>query len=349
MAGFAIVKGVDKAGLARIADGLVVAVAVALPWSTSATTILVVLWLITLIPTLDWSDIRRELVTPAAGLPVFLVALGLAGMLWADVTLFEQWKGFDSFLKLLVIPFLFVQFRRSSHGEQVFLGYLISCVTLLVATTVVRQVPQVWDLLTRHQVDRVDDVLVKNAATQSGEFVTCIFGLLFLVHEALASRRWQLSLGLVAVICAMLASIFYVSAGRTALAVIPVLLVAFALKKLRGKSIILVFTGAILIAIVGWFSSPYLRERTTNVWTEIKTYEASNQRTSSGERIEFWKKSIEFIRQAPVFGHGTGSIRALFEKAAVGKSGAAGVAAANPHNQTFAVAIQLGLVGAVVL
>ncbi len=40
MAGFA--KGVDKAGLARIADGLVVAVAVALPWSTSATTILVV-------------------------------------------------------------------------------------------------------------------------------------------------------------------------------------------------------------------------------------------------------------------------------------------------------------------
>ena len=150
------------------------------------------------------------------------------------------------FLKLLVIPFLFVQFRRSSHGEQVFLGYLISCVTLLVATTVVRQVPQVWDLLTRHQVDRVDDVLVKNAATQSGEFVTCIFGLLFLVHEALASRRWQLSLGLVAVICAMLASIFYVSAGRTALAVIPVLLVAFALKKLRGKSIILVFAGAIL-------------------------------------------------------------------------------------------------------
>ena len=94
MAGFA--KGVDKAGLARIADGLVVAVAVALPWSTSATTILVVLWLITLIPTLDWSDIRRELVTPAGGLPVFLVALGLAGMLWADVTLFEQWKGFDS-------------------------------------------------------------------------------------------------------------------------------------------------------------------------------------------------------------------------------------------------------------
>ena len=58
---------------------------------------------------------------------------------------------------------------------------------------------------------------------------------------------------------------------------------------------------------------------------------------------------MEFIRQAPVFGHSTGSIRALFEKSAIGQSGAAGVAAANPHNQTLAVAIQLGLVGVTVL
>jgi O-antigen ligase len=62
-----------------------------------------------------------------------------------------------------------------------------------------------------------------------------------------------------------------------------------------------------------------------------------------------WKKSVEFVRQAPVFGHGTGTIKALFERAAAGKTGAAGVAAANPHNQTFAIAIQLGLVGAAIL
>jgi len=50
-----------------------------------------------------------------------------------------------------------------------------------------------------------------------------------------------------------------------------------------------------------------------------------------------------------VFGHGTGSIHALFEKSAVGQTGAAGVASTNPHNQTLAVAIQLGLVGVAVL
>ena len=50
-----------------------------------------------------------------------------------------------------------------------------------------------------------------------------------------------------------------------------------------------------------------------------------------------------------MIGNGTGSIRTLFEKAAAGQSGVAGVAAANPHNQTLAVGIQLGVLGIAVL
>jgi hypothetical protein len=92
-----------------------------------------------------------------------------------------------------------------------------------------------------------------------------------------------------------------------------------------------------------------LRFRTEAIQTELQRYEATNERTSSGERVAFWAKSIEFVRQSPVFGHGTGSIHALFEKSAIGQTGTAGVASTNPHNQTLAVAIQLGLVGVVVL
>ncbi len=102
--------------LSRIADGLVVAVAVSLPWSTSATGILLVLWLLALIPTLDWPSVRRELMTPAGGLPVLLVLLGVLGMAWADVSLIERWKGLNSFFKLLAIPLLMAQFRRSGRG-----------------------------------------------------------------------------------------------------------------------------------------------------------------------------------------------------------------------------------------
>jgi O-antigen ligase len=85
------------------------------------------------------------------------------------------------------------------------------------------------------------------------------------------------------------------------------------------------------------------------VWTDLQTTEATGERTSSGERMEFAKRSLAFIRAAPILGHGTGTIHAQFAQAAAGKTGVAGVAAANPHNQTFAVGIQLGLVGIAVL
>ena len=103
--------------LATWADILAVAIAVSLPWSTSATAVLVGAWFFTLVPVLRWDELRRDILTPAGGLPVLLVLLGVAGMLWADVTLLERWKGLDSFLKLLAIPLLLVQFRRSERGN----------------------------------------------------------------------------------------------------------------------------------------------------------------------------------------------------------------------------------------
>jgi O-antigen ligase len=293
---------------------------------------------------LRWGELRRELGTPAGGLPVLLVVLGLAGMLWADVTLLQRWKGFDSFAKLLVIPLLFFQFRRSGRGHCVFGAYVTSCVVLLVATTIVMAA-----LPSGSRILHFDNVLVKNAATQSGEFVTCIFGLLYLLKTTLGTRRWQWALGISAIILAMLANILYVSTGRTALVAALVLLVIFAVRHLHPKSIALMFLGIAVLGAIAWSSSPYLRSRTGVIGTEIQKYESDNERTSSGERIEFWKKSIEFTRESPVIGHGTGSIAALFEKSSVGHSGPAGVAATNPHNQTLAIAIQLGLLGVVAL
>ena len=330
--------------LATGADYLAVAIAVLLPWSTSATAILVGVWFFTLLPVLRWKEFRREILTPAGGLPVLLVLLGIVGMLWADVTWTERWRGLDSFLKLLAIPLLLVQFRRSERGTWVFAGYLLSCIALLVATAVVMAVPPLAATFLHS-----DSVVVKNAATQSSEFVTCVFGLLYLLVGTGEQKRWPWALACAAVILAMLANIIYVSTGRTALVAIFVLLVLLVIKIRNVKMIAGLLAAAIVLGGIAWMSSPYLRERTQGVEVEMQKYERTNERTSTGERLEFWKKSVEFIRQTPVIGHGTGSIRLLFEKAAAGQTGAAGVAAANPHNQTLAVGIQLGVLGIAVL
>lgn len=334
----------DLKKLERMADILAVAAAVSLPWSTSATAILAVLWVFALLPTLRWSDISRELATPAGGLPVLLVLLGLAGMAWGDMSLTEKWRGFDSFVKLLAIPLLFAQFRRSDKGAWVFAGYLLSCVVLLVTSFVVLAIPPLAE-----RFIHPDGVIVKNAATQSGEFVTCVFGLLYLAIGTRKPPAWPVLLGIVLTMLAMLASMLYVATGRTALIVSLVLLVLFASRKLPIGKIALVVAGAVVIGVVAWSSSSYLRDRTKEIWSDLQRYAASDTVTSSGERLVFWTKSIEFIRQSPLIGHGTGSIRSQFEKSAAGQTGAAGEASANPHNQTFAVAIQLGLAGGVVL
>ena len=63
-------RTLEPHALSRAAEWLAVAVAVSLPWSTSATGILIAAWLVIVLLTLDVATVRRELVTPAGGLPV---------------------------------------------------------------------------------------------------------------------------------------------------------------------------------------------------------------------------------------------------------------------------------------
>ena len=104
-----------------------------------------------------------------------------------------------------------------------------------------------------------------------------------------------------------------------------------------------------LLATAAWTSSPYLRSRVIGAINEVELYETQNAETSSGYRLEMWKKSVEFIAAAPVIGHGTGSIEDMFRRAAIGKTGISAAVTANPHNQTLVIAVQFGLIGVAVL
>jgi hypothetical protein len=107
--------------LLRLADWLVVGVVASLPWSTSATGILIALWVIVFLPALDWAAFREQAQTWAGGLPIVLFCLAVLGIAWASVPLADRLHGAASFVRLLVIPLLLTQFR-SSQG-----GYPASC------------------------------------------------------------------------------------------------------------------------------------------------------------------------------------------------------------------------------
>jgi len=344
MSTLSIASRLDRLRLAKLADCLAVAVAVSLPWSTSATSILLALWLIALIPSLAWSDVHRQLTTAVGGLPVLFFLLGAVGMAWADVTWHARWGGLDGFVRLLVIPLLMAQFRRSDGGRRVFIGFLIACGALLIASFIVT----IWPNIHPRPAGN-EGVPVKSYIVQSLEFTMCAAVLfdLALVHGRL--RQWKISVAFGTLALAFLGDIFFVTTGRTALVVIPALIVVYGFRQAGWKGILGSSIAAVVVAMIVWTASPYVRARVTAIYTEAESYEQQNESTSSGIRISFWKKSIDIIKSAPLLGHGTGSITEQFERAAQGQTGAGALGSTNPHNQTFAVGIQLGLLGMALL
>ena len=331
-----------SARLARIADGLVVAVVVSLPWSTSATSILIAAWLLAFVLSIDPALLRREVLTWAGVTPVLLWLLAAVGMLWADAPLGERLGGLSAFHRLLVIPLLLAQSRRSDFGKSALIGFLCAAVALLVASvahaTLLGRVG--W------LAGPIGGVPVKDYISQSNVFVVCIFGLLWVAVDAWGARRYRTALGLVLLALLFLADIAYVVTGRTALTVIPILAVLFGFKQLGWKGMVAACVATAALAAALWASSPYLRDRVQRSLAEVSAYEAGNVLTSSGLRLEFWSELIGFIAKAPLLGHGTGSINEQFREGTLAREISPAIASQNPHQQILAVAIQLGLIGA---
>jgi O-antigen ligase len=141
----------------------------------------------------------------------------------------------------------------------------------------------------------------------------------------------------------------FVIASRTAQVTIPLLLALFALRYLRRRGMIVL--GVItLIGASLWAATPRMCRTVETLSRDLTLYEQQNIPTSAGLRLEYWKKSIQFVQQAPFAGHGTGSIQGLFQRAATGYAvEATGHVVANPHNQTLHTAIQWGIVGVILL
>jgi O-antigen ligase len=339
--------GVDefrRDALPRIADGLAVAVAASLPWSTSATGILTALWLLAMLPMLSVEALRKEIMSAPGGLPVLLAIFAAAGMAWADVPVGERFHGLESFLRLVMIPVLFVQFRRSSQGLWVGGAFLASGAVLLACSYVMINLPNALTLGHGYGVPVKDDI------AQSGIFTLCGFALFhFAVDQWNAGRR-SLAIACVTVGLLFIANMIYVVTSRTALVVIPILYVLFAfhLGLYRRSFAAMAAYALIGVAALGvvWATSHHLRSRVTFVSQEISDHVATGADTSSGARLDFWKYSLRIVSETPVFGHGTGTIAEQFRLHADGPTGAT---ASNPHNQIFTVAIQLGAVGVLIL
>jgi hypothetical protein len=335
----------DRKRIAQIADWEAVAVAASLPWSTSATSILLVAWLVTVLASLDVATVRREVKTAAGGLPVMLWLIAAAGMLWADVSWAERIDGLGGFHRLLVIPLLLAQFRRSGNGMRVLYGFFAAAIVLLLASWTLTLEPNLAWL----HANPVYGVPVKDDISQSTIFLICAFVLIWRICDSLREKNWWLTSALAVLAALFLANLVFVASSRADILVAPFLIVLLGWRQFQWKGAVIACVAGVILAAGSWASSQYLRDRLAVAVADVDAYRLTNANNDIGEHVEFLRKSVGFVRAAPWIGHGTGSIASEFRRSAVGQTGVTAVASVNPHNQIFAVAIQLGLLGTIVL
>jgi O-antigen ligase len=340
-------KNFYRARFERLADGLAVALVISLPWSTSATGILAVLWLIAVVPTLDRPSLRRVVTMPAGGLPLLFWLLAFVGTLWAfGVPMPERWDGLKSLHKFLVMPLLIVQFQRSDRAAWMMKGFLASCGALLILSWLMVLFP---GLPLPWHWRGSPGVPVKDYIAQSAEFTVCMFVLVGFALKVWREGQRGLALACVLLALVFLGNMLFVTTSRTSLVVIPVLALLLVFKQASLKHTMALLLAVAVLGVAGWSFTPNFRNHVLEVADEVRDFRPEGTRSRAGERLEFWRKSIGFVVEAPVIGHGTGSIRDQFRRSSIGQTGMSALASHNPHNQILAVATQLGIVGTAVL
>lgn len=142
-------------------------------------------------------------------------------------------------------------------------------------------------------------------------------------------------------------SITHLLQGRTGQVVLLAMFCALAWTASPAQWRTRMLTLVVVTMVALFLSSPLLRERVTSVFTEFAQYtDAGVLATSTGFRLDMWKKALEFFLSSPLWGHGTASYRLLTEQI-YADSGVCAVSCFHPHNQFLFLAVEFGVLGLV--
>jgi O-antigen ligase len=319
-----------------------VATAFTLPWSTSGQAVTGGIFVLLALVTIERQAWRETLAQPAALLPILLFAWLLLGMAWSPDPLGAG--GITHYAKLLLIPVVMATAMTRRQALQIGYGFLAGCLIVLAlswASILWPAGPWGWF--------KSPGVPVKDNAVQSGCFALCSFGLALGAVRAWSSCLRKRAAGMTGLALLFFADIFLIFVSKTgmleALALVGLFLVWFG----GWRRAVLIAIPVILIIVLALSLSTPAQHRLAEFASDIRADNIAQESVSTASRHDFWMKAIGFIRQAPLFGHGTGSTKSLFQALEASRPSPYGEAVPDPHNQFFAIAIQVGLVGGALL
>lgn len=187
--------------------------------------------------------------------------------------------------------------------------------------------------------------------TQQG-LATLIFASMALAAATCAqSRTMRWSLALVSVLA--VANVCFALESRTSyLTLLPVAaywawrLLVRRWSPLKAGAAMLILGAATATAL--WFI-PLVRDRLVlSVDHEIVAYEQQHTATSSGIRLELWRRTLPMIASAPIFGHGLHQWEPLYRLATRDMPNRQGFMMGHPHQEMLLIVAEQGCAGLLV-
>ena len=329
--------------LARHADQAgrwaAIALGVSIPFSVALDNVLLALvlagWLASGAYREKISLVGRNRVCAAA---LVLLALLAAGMLYGEQAPGDAVSYFKKYLDLLFIPVFAYLFRDAATRRNGLLALAISlAVTLLLSLSLKFGALPANALMTG---DAVSPTVFKLSLTHNILMAFGAFLFAWLAATATTVRvKYVWSIGAILAII----NVSMMVQGATGYLILGglVLLFGYGRGHWRGLGIASLAV-ALTAAALAWVPGPF-KERIGRIDQELRGWEARQpQSTSIGLRLEFYRNTMNLIREHPLAGVGTGG----FPKAYADAVRATGMAPTrNPHNEFLHIAVQLGPLG----
>ncbi|MDO9359741.1 MAG: O-antigen ligase family protein [Polaromonas sp.] len=332
----------------RLAAVCLMAAAVGLPIAiiSLSKAVLLLATLIALPSVIRQPSLSRAVSTFSAPVAIFAALAALAlSVLWTAAPAPEAWTAWAKHAKLLLIPLLLLLVRNWREARRALLFFLAAQVFLLISSWLLwLGAPVPWatsnTALTGYAVfsSRLDQPIMTGLTA----------ALCWHCRDLTPTPFWRRLALLVAALA--VANVFVVMSGLTGHVVLLVLLSLAAIWAIPKPYRLAGMLVPVLLAAAVFGASGHARERMAATVQELDSYtKIGSTDSSSGERLNYWHRSLQSIALHPLAGSGVGSWNAQYLKMDQGRGPVNAQNVRNPHQEYLLWGVEAGLIGMALL
>ena len=283
------------------------------------------------------AQITRNRVALAA---IALFALLVAGLAYGTRNPGDGLRYLAKYADLAFVPIFVTLFRTEQARHDAWLALAIALALTLAISYLAWAGIAGDDLMVIGRPD--NPVAFKQYLTQG---LMMAFGALLFAQFARTAPSTPQRYGWSLLAALAVINVILLSQGRTGQLILAVLAIYFVYLVWRWRG--MVIAGAVIAILAGALLLGTMEAGTRFAkayaeWQEWQPGKAASIVSSIGTRLEFYRNSLQIVREHPLVGNGTGSFPQAY---ADHVAGTAMTATANPHNEYLNIGVQLGAAG----